>query len=106
MRPSRRGTIAMIFVASILGVAAVTLHATVNSLRVSFKKTPVESRLPMTSVGSTFGPWAQFTIDRALSADFEHELGAKDYVFRNYVDTRKLKPADRKRFLAASVEER
>jgi len=103
---NRRGVIALVIVAGLLLTALLTLRITVEKMQLSFRKTPVEPRLPLTNIPGTLGPWVQVTADRALNADFEHELGASQYVFRNYIDTRLVSEKDRKALLGANPEQR
>lgn len=93
-------------VVAILLVAALGLNATVAKMQISFRKLPVEPTLPLKAIKSELGPWVQVSVDRAMSPDFEHELGANEYVFRDYVDTRLLSKADRDAFLKATPEAR
>ena len=103
--PSRK-IVAFVVVCVVLVAAAITLNVLVPQLKITFRKQAVEPAEPLKSIKTDLGPWAQVSIDRALSPDFEHELGATYYLFRDYVDTRKLAPADRKVLLAASLEDR
>ncbi|HEX8324760.1 MAG TPA: hypothetical protein VF595_12705 [Tepidisphaeraceae bacterium] len=101
-----RRRLAFAFVATVLVGAAVVLNVTVPAMKLSFRKQPVEPAEPLKMVHADLGPWAQVTVDRALNPDFEHELGATQYVFRSYVDTRRLPEKQRKELLAASIEDR
>lgn len=103
---SRRSTIAFFVVAAMLILAAAGLNTAIATLQLNLRKLPVDTRLPLSAVKSEAGPWAQVTIDRALSADMEHELGTKQYIFRDYFDTRRLKPDERDKLLAMSIEDR
>ena len=102
----RRTSTAFIVVAITLVVAAVTLNTVVAGLRLNFQKLPVDPRQPLKMIKADLGPWAQVSVDRALNPDFEHELGANQYLFRDYIDTRLLSDKDRKALLAASIEDR
>lgn len=93
-------------VALILLTAAFGLNETVAKMKLTFRKLPVEPSLPLKTIISEIGPWAQVSVDRAMSPDFEHELGANEYVFRDYLDTRLLAPADRAAFLKATPDQR
>ncbi|MGC4031306.1 MAG: exosortase/archaeosortase family protein [Tepidisphaeraceae bacterium] len=97
---------AFIIVAAILVAAALGLNIFVQSMKVSFRKEAVDPAEPLKLIHADLGPWAQVTVDRAMNPDFEHELGTGLYLFRDYVDTRKLSEADRKKLLAASMEDR
>ena len=106
MSSRTRSTIAFAVVASLLILAAVALNVIVKQRKVIFQKQPVDTRLPLSVIKSDLGPWAQVSIDRAQSADMEHELGTKQYVFRSYLDTRTLKPDERAALLKLPIEER
>ncbi len=104
--PQSRRTIAFVVVAMLLIVAAIGLRVTVANMKLTFRKLPVELPAPLLSIKRDLGPWAQFTVDEALPADIEHELGTKEYVMRRYVDTRQLSESDRAKFIAAALDER
>lgn len=101
-----RRRFAFFFVAITLAVAAVILNVTVPAMKLSFRKLPVDPAEPLKMIGADLGPWAQISVDRALNPDFEHELGASQYVFRDYIDTRYMAEKDRKALLAATMEDR
>lgn len=101
-----RRQFAFYFVAVVLVIAALVLNVTVQQLKLSFRKEPVDPAEPLKMIGIDLGPWAQVSVDRALSPDFEHELGATQYLFRNYIDTRYLTPKQKKDLLAATPENR
>ncbi|HEY0007440.1 MAG TPA: hypothetical protein VGB55_01845 [Tepidisphaeraceae bacterium] len=103
---ARRRWIAFGIVAAVLLTAGIGFNAVVAKMQVTFQKLPVNPAAPLLSISASAGPWVQTTIDRSLNPDFEHELGTKEYVFRSYVDTRKLDPDARKQFLAATIEDR
>ena len=103
---SSRKMTAFAVVCAVLVVAAVTLNVLVPNLKLYFRKQAVEPAEPLKSINSDLGPWAQVSVDRALSPDYEHELGAKYYLFRDYVDTRKITADERTKLLAAKMEDR
>ncbi|MGN6505955.1 MAG: exosortase-associated EpsI family protein [Tepidisphaeraceae bacterium] len=102
----KRSLIAYVIVLVSLFGAGLTLNAAVLRLRLTFQKLPVDPAQPLKMVHADLGPWAQVSVDRALNPDFEHELGATQYLFRDYIDTRLLSEKDRKALLAASIEDR
>ncbi len=104
--PRTRSTLAFIIVASVLICAAALRDTVMATMQMSFRKEPVDTRLPLSVIKSELGPWVQMTIDRAQSADMEHELGTRQYIFRDYYDTRLLKPVDRDAVLKMSIEDR
>ena len=103
---ARRGWIAFAVVAAVLLVAGIGFNAVVAKMQVTFRKLPVDPAAPLLSISATAGPWAQASVDRSFNSDFEHALGTKDYVNRQYINTAKLSEADRKKFLAANLEQR
>lgn len=105
-RPNSRPFVAFVIVASILLIAAVAGQGAKHRLKLYFQKLPVEPRQPMLTLPEKMGPWVQASVDKRENPDFEHELGTEQYVFRTYVDTRKLAEADRKTFLSATIEDR
>jgi hypothetical protein len=105
-RRARRGWVAFAVVAALLIASASGLNWAVAALQLKFRKLPVPTREPLIMISPKLGPWLQVNVDKQLNPDFEHELGTKDYVFRNYVDTRKLTPAERDKLIAAPLDER
>lgn len=103
---SVRRTIAFLIVVAILVTAAIGLRVTVASMKLTFRKLPVELPASLVEIRKELGPWAQASVDRALPADIEHELGTKEYIMRDYIDTRLMSESDRVRFLAAPLDER
>lgn len=106
MPSNTRPQMAFYLVAVVLVIAAVALNYGVDKLKISFRKLPVEPAEPLKMISNDLGPWAQISVDKALNSDFEHELGASEYVFRDYIDTRLLPEKTRKALLAASMEDR
>ncbi len=101
-----RSRLAFGIVAALMIIAAIGLNASVASLRLTFRKLPVPPASPMIAISPKLGPWLQASVDKAVSPDFEHELGTGEYVFRDYIDTRRLSPADQELFRKATLEER
>jgi hypothetical protein len=94
----------------VLAVAAVGLNAATQMLQLHFKKVPVPLRHelddPQHGVAQTIGPWKMVSLDVPLDEDMVHALGTDKYVFRDYVDTRKVTPAELAAFEAKSAGER
>ncbi|HEX8339448.1 MAG TPA: hypothetical protein VF624_00935 [Tepidisphaeraceae bacterium] len=105
-RRHRRSWVAFAVIAALVWTAAFGLNYAVSALQIKFRKLPVAPRQPLISIAPQLGPWAQVSVDKQLNEDFEHELGTKDYVFRDYVDTRRLGEKDRAKLLAAPLEDR
>lgn len=72
----------------ILLVGAVGLNGAANLMQLHFKKLPVNLQAPLKSLPTHFGPWQQVSMDNPLSHDLEAVLGTKEYIFRDYIDTR------------------
>jgi hypothetical protein len=72
----------------VLGVSAVGLNATVNTMQVYFRKHPVELRMPLASIPGDLGAWRQVTRDQALNPEVQEVLGTDEYIMRQYVDER------------------
>lgn len=84
---------AFIIVAAILAVAAIGLNTTIQKMQLSFRKEPVSLQKSLKELSPTFGPWVQVTVDERVNHELEDALGTDEYVFRDYVDSRKV-PAD------------
>ena len=97
---------AFLLVTAILLCAAGGLTAAVERMQLTFRKLPVELAAPLKTLKPELGPWVQASVDRAMSPDFEHELGASEYLFRDYIDTRLVSPADRLALLKATPDVR
>lgn len=79
---------AFVTVAAVLLVAAVSLNATAQFMKLHFQKQRVELRKKLTDLPSRLGPWVQVTTDAPIDPETEQVLGTKDYFFRFYLDTR------------------
>ena len=89
---ARRRWVAMGVVGAILLLGGVGLNAATAYLQLNFKKQPVALRHPVLSLPGELGPWVQVSIDAPMPPEIEHELGTKEYVQREYVDTRQADP--------------
>ncbi len=103
---STRRSVAFVIVIVILISAAISLRSTVASMKLTFRKLPVQPSAPMLTVGPMLGPWLQMNVDRPENPDIEHELGTREYIFRTYVDSRKFSEADRTRLIDATLDQR
>lgn len=72
----------------VLLVAAVSLNAATQFLRLYFKKEPVPLVKPLDSLPPRLGPWIQVSKDQPLIAEILDVLGTRQYIFRDYIDTR------------------
>jgi hypothetical protein len=83
---------AFLTVALVLLVAAVSLNGATEFLQLHFKKEKVDLRKKLTEIPARLGPWEQATTDMAITHEIEDVLGTKDYIYRFYVDTRRVSP--------------
>lgn len=86
----RRLDVGFLVVAAVLLAAAIGLNATVQSLQLSFRKQPVSLQAPLKEIAPRFGPWVQVSADERLPYEIEETLAANEYVFRDYVDSRRV----------------
>lgn len=88
------------FVAAVvvLGIAAVGLNAATEMLQLQFKKLPIPLRHelddPTKGISQNLGPWKMVSLDVPVGEDLQAALGTDKYVFRDYVDTRLVTPAE------------
>jgi hypothetical protein len=80
----------------VLGLCAASLNATVGYFRVKFTKEPVPLRVSSLREGipEHLGHWRMISTDHAINPEIEEVLGTPLYVFRDYVDDRKISPAE------------
>ena len=77
----------------VLFVAAMSLNAATQFMKLYFKKDPVQLDRQLETIPAALGPWVQVSVDQTLSHEMLDVLGTKQYVFRDYVDSRVV-PAD------------
>ncbi len=80
--------------AGLLLLSAVGLNASTEFLRLHFKKESVALRQPLESLPVKLGPWVQVSRDQPLAEDMQEVLGTKQYIFRDFVDSRKVTAAE------------
>jgi hypothetical protein len=90
---------AFVAAAVVLGVAAVGLNAATEAMRLHFRKLPVPLAVPRLDdarlgIPARLGPWVQVSKDEPLDHDVQEVLGTKEFVFRDYVDTRRVSADD------------
>ena len=95
----------------VLGIAAVGLNAATEAMRLQFRKQAVAlsvSRLDDVKEGipSKVGNWVQVSKDEPLDHAMQEVLGTKEFVFRDYVDSRLVEQADIEWFADKSTRER
>jgi hypothetical protein len=76
-----------------LAIAAVGLNAATEAMALHFRKLPVALSVPRLDDGkqgipARLGPWVQVSIDEPLDHGMQEVLGTKEFVFRDYVDSR------------------
>jgi hypothetical protein len=76
----------------VLLIAALSLNAATQFLRLYFKKEAVPLVKPLDSLPAKLGPWIQVSKDQPLNAEMLDVLGTRDYIFRDYIDTRVVDP--------------
>jgi hypothetical protein len=76
----------------VLLAAAVSLNAATQFLRLYFKKEAVQLAKPLEQIPVTLGPWIQISKDQPLNAEMLDVLGTKNYIFRDYLDSRVVDP--------------
>ena len=89
----------------VLLVAAVGLNASVQFLKLHFKKQPVPLARPLTLVPDRFGPWIQVMPDKAIDHEMQDVLGTDQYIFREYIDERIAGADVKDRFKALATDE-
>ena len=82
----------------ILATSAVGLNVAVSALQLHFKKQPVYPVRPLAEIPTRLGPWVQVSTDEPLDRELQDTLGTDRYVFREYVDTRRVTPAELAQF--------
>ncbi len=83
---------AFVAAAALLGVFGVVL----NSIPLKWTKIPVPLAVSSLREGIPLqiGHWTMISTDHAIDPEIEEVLGTSQYVFRDYVDDRKISPAD------------
>ncbi len=97
---------AFIIVAAILLLAAIGLNTTIQKMQLTFRKEPVALQKSLKELSPTFGPWVQVTVDERQSHELEDALATKEYVFRDYVDSRVVAPDVIEQFKGKKTAER
>lgn len=77
---------------AVLLVAAISLNAATQYMKLYFKKEPVPLAKPLETVSPNLGPWVQVSVDQTLNPEMLDVLGTKQYIFRQYVDSSLVPP--------------
>jgi hypothetical protein len=96
------------FVAAVIVLltAALGLNASVQFMKLHFKKEAVPLARELGSISDHFGTWVQVSQDQALDKEMQDTLGTEKYIFRDYLDTRLLGADVAEQFKDKSVDER
>jgi hypothetical protein len=87
--PRSRGVdVGFIIVTAVLLLAAVGLNTTIQRMQLTFRKQPVALQKPLKDLSPNLGPWVQVTVDERASHEMEEALATKEYISRDYVDSR------------------
>lgn len=97
--------VGFILVAAILLLAAIGLNATVSKMQLSFRKQAVPLQKPLRELPAKLGPWVQVTLDERASHENEEALGTKEYISRDYVDSRLVSAATLEQFKGKKLVE-
>ncbi len=95
--------------AAVLLVAAIGLNGATAALQLHFKKEAVPLRVKLddlAGVPSTLGKWVQVSHDEPLDPLTLHTLGSDQFVFRDYVDSTRVKPEKIEEFQGKSTDAR
>lgn len=95
---------AFLIAALVLMTVGVGMQFLTSSMKVYFRKEPVALRAPLLSLPQQMGPWTMISRDQPLQAEIEEALGTKEYVFRDYVDSRVIGAERVKQLLALPQE--
>lgn len=97
---------AFVLVAAVLLVTAITLNAATQFMQLHFQKKPVPLAQDLKTIPSQLGHWVQVSKDEPIEPDMEHVLAATNYLFRDYVDDRKVPASVIGQFKDKSLTER
>lgn len=76
----------------LLAITALGMGAATQFMELKFRKRPVPLARDLLTVDRHLGNWMQISDDEPLEADIEQTLGTKQYIYRDYVDTRLVGP--------------
>lgn len=97
---------AYLLTAGVLLIAAMGLHGATQKMQLHFRKQAVPLQRDIRTLPERIGPWVQVSIDQPLSPDIEEVLGTKDYIFRNFVDSRRVSEAEIAAFRDLNINDR
>jgi hypothetical protein len=91
---------------AVLLVAAISLNAATQYMKLYFKKEPVPLAKQLETVSPNLGPWVQVSVDQTLNPEMLDVLGTKQYIFRQFVDSSIVPPETFAELKDKSDEER
>jgi hypothetical protein len=97
--------------AILLAIAAIGLNGITEAMRLHFKKQPVPLAVPslddkQQGIPAKLGNWVQVSVDAPLDHTTQEVLGTKDFVFRDYVDSRVIGQTKLDEMVAMPVPQR
>ncbi len=90
----------------VLFVAAMSLGAATSYMKLYFKKEPVPLVKQLEQIPGSLGNWVQVSSDRELNDEMLDVLGTREYIFRDYVDSRIVDQATIDQFKQMTDSER
>ena len=79
-----------VVVFTIMLLAALGLNTAINAMGLYFKKEAVPLRVSLDVLPRQMGPWWQVAKDLPMSAEEQEALATKDYISREFIDSRLL----------------
>jgi hypothetical protein len=78
-----------------LGICGLSLNSALAVLQVKLHKLPLDLRVTLKEgIPQKLGHWVSVSQDQAIDPEVEQVLGTSKYIFRDYVDDRKLPSSD------------
>jgi hypothetical protein len=93
-----------VIAAFVLLLAALTLNAATEFLQLHFKKLPVPLAHSLSTVPDQLGPWICVIHNEQINPELEQTLGTKQYIFRDYVDSRHVSTEQIKQFESLDID--
>jgi Protein of unknown function (DUF3485) len=92
--------------AAILGFAAIGLNAAVSKMHLYWEKERVPLTRELDTMPARLGDWVQVSKDEPLDKEVQDALATKQFIFRDYVDSRLVSPDDLAKFDGKTSQER
>ena len=87
-----------LIVVGILAISAVGWNVAVGHLHLTFHKLRVDPKQELTTVPAQLGDWVQVSKDEPLDKELQATLATDRYIFRDFVNTKLVSPADLAKF--------